>query len=61
MLVLLGSPAYYSRFGFEPSGLHGITYRPVGTGSPYFQVLPLRRLDDPVAGDFVYCWEREDG
>jgi predicted N-acetyltransferase YhbS/RimJ/RimL family protein N-acetyltransferase len=61
MLVLLGSPAYYSRFGFEPSGLHGITYRPVGAGSPYFQVLPLRRLDDPVAGDFVYCWEREDG
>ena len=61
MLALLGSTAYYSRFGFEPSGVHDVTYRPVGAGNPHFQILPLRRPDGSSGGDFVYCWEREDG
>jgi predicted N-acetyltransferase YhbS len=59
MLALLGSTTYYSRFGFESSGPWHITYRPVGSGNPHFQVLPLRRLDERPEGDFVYCWERD--
>ena len=41
MVLLLGNPAYYGRFGFEPTGPLGITYTPVGADSPSFQA---RRL-----------------
>lgn len=57
LLVLLGDPAYYERFGFEPAGPIGLTYEPAGVGSPHFQA---RRLDDFDArrhGMFTYCWE----
>jgi putative acetyltransferase len=57
LLVLLGEPAYYSRFGFEPAGPLGLIYAPAGAGSPYFQA---RRLDDyhaQMRGTFTYCWE----
>jgi putative acetyltransferase len=57
LLVLLGDPAYYVRFGFEPAGPLGLTYAPAGAGSPHFQA---RRLDDYDArqrGAFTYCWE----
>jgi putative acetyltransferase len=57
MLVLLGSPDYYSRFGFEASGPLGIHYRPVGTDNPHFQVRRLAAFDPSLRGDFVYCWE----
>ena len=58
LLVLLGDPAFYARFGFEPAGRLGLTYAPAGAGSPHFQA---RRLDRDDArrqrGAFTYCWE----
>ena len=58
MAVLLGSPAYYGRFGFEPSGPLGIVYPPVGAGNPYFQVRRLTSYDASCRGTFAYCWEQ---
>jgi putative acetyltransferase len=57
LLVLLGEPAYYARFGFEPAGPLGLMYAPAGPDSPHFMA---RRLDDYHAafcGTFSYCWE----
>jgi putative acetyltransferase len=53
-LVLLGEPAYYARFGFEPAAARGI-------GSPgpwedaFFQVLTLRAWRPELAGPFRYA------
>lgn len=58
LLVLLGSPDYYGRFGFEPAGPLGITYEPVGPDSPYFQARRLGAYDPSHRGTFAYCWER---
>jgi len=60
LVALLGNPAYYGRFGFEPSGPLGIAYGPVGPNSPYFQVRRLARYDPSWRGDFTYCWEMPD-
>ena len=57
LVVLLGSPQYYGRFGFEASGPRGIVYRPVGPDNPHFQVCRLPGYDDSYAGEFRYCWE----
>jgi putative acetyltransferase len=57
LVVLLGNPAYYGRFGFEPSGPLGITYRPVGEDNPAFQVRRFAGYDATYRGDFTYCWE----
>lgn len=57
LVVLLGDPRYYRRFGFEPAGPFGIAYPPVGAGSPYFQVRWLTRVDPSLRGQFRYCWE----
>jgi putative acetyltransferase len=57
LLVLLGHPAYYGRFGFEPSAPLGITYRVVGAGHPHFLVRRLAHYDPSYRGDFTYCWE----
>ena len=57
LVVLLGSTEYYPRFGFEPAGSYGITYQPVGTDNPHFQVRRLSRYDPSYRGDFRYCWE----
>jgi putative acetyltransferase len=57
MVALLGDPAYYGRFGFEPSGPLGIVYPPVGEGSPYFQIRRLSSFDGGISGTFRYCWE----
>jgi putative acetyltransferase len=57
LVVLLGHPAYYARFGFEPSGPLGISYRPVGAGNPNFQVCRLAAYDPSFRGQFTYCWE----
>jgi predicted N-acetyltransferase YhbS len=59
LVVLLGAPAYYGRFGFEPSGPLGITYRPVGPDNPDFQVKRLSAYDASLHGEFAYCWERD--
>jgi putative acetyltransferase len=57
LLVLLGDPAYYSRFGFEPAWPLGLTYAPAGTGSPHFQARRLDHYDPRQRGYFTYCWE----
>ena len=37
LLVLLGDPAYYSRFGFEAAAPLGLNYPPAGAGNRHFQ------------------------
>ncbi len=57
LVLVLGNPRYYERFGFEPSGPLGIYYRPVGRSDPHFQVRQFRRVDPSLRGEFIYCWE----
>ncbi len=57
MLVVLGSPAYYSRFGFEPAAPLGVVYPPAGPASPYFQLRQLGAYDPARRGEYAYCWE----
>jgi putative acetyltransferase len=38
LVLVLGDPGYYRRFGFEPAGAFGIVYPPVGPDDPHFQV-----------------------
>ena len=58
LLIVLGEPEYYSRFGFEPAGPLGISYPPVGQDSPYFQVRRLPTYEPGYRGVFAYCWEQ---
>jgi putative acetyltransferase len=57
LLVLLGDPAYYGRFGFEPAGPLGLNYLPVGAGNPHFQARRLAGYAAGFCGAFTYCWE----
>ena len=57
LVVLLGAPAFYGRFGFEPAGPLGIVYDVVGANDPHFQVRRLSRYDPKLKGHFTYCWE----
>jgi putative acetyltransferase len=58
LLLLLGDPAYYARFGFTPAARLGIHYAPAGRDSPHFMA---RRVGDTSArlprGEYRYCWE----
>ena len=60
LVVLLGAPEYYSRFGFEPSRDFDIVYPPIGAGDIHFQVWRGSAYDPSWKGDVVYCWERAD-
>jgi putative acetyltransferase len=57
LLVLLGDPAYYGRFGFEEAGPLGLAYRPAGAGNRHFQARRLPGFTSALRGDFGYCWE----
>ena len=57
LLVLLGDPAYYGRFGFEPAGPLGLDYLPVGADNPHFQARRLAGYAAGFSGSFAYCWE----
>jgi putative acetyltransferase len=57
LLVLLGDPAYYVRFGFEPAASFGLSYPPVGAGNPHFQARKLPGYAEALRGEFSYCWE----
>ncbi len=57
LVLVLGDPGYYRRFGFEPSGPYGIVYPPVGEDDPHFQVRRLGAFDSTLRGPFRYCWE----
>lgn len=53
LIALLGSNAYYSRFGFEPSIRHGIEPPDSGWGH-HFQVKFLGRQRGSITGTFRY-------
>jgi putative acetyltransferase len=57
LLVLLGDPGYYQRFGFEPAAPLGLSYPPVGAGNPHFQARKLPGYAEALRGEFSYCWE----
>jgi putative acetyltransferase len=57
LLLLLGDPAYYARFGFEEAWPLHITYPPAGRESPNFMVRRLPAYDPALRGEFQYCWE----
>ncbi len=58
LLLLLGDPAYYSRFGFVPASGLGIHYGPAGVGSPHFLAHRTRGAAAALPqGEFRYCWE----
>ncbi len=57
LLVLLGEPAFYGRFGFEPAAPFGITYAPVRPDDPHFQARRLPGYTEQLRGAFAYCWE----
>ena len=52
-VFLLGEPADYSRFGFEPASAHSITAPDPGWGD-YFQVRVLSSWDPTLTGVFRY-------
>lgn len=57
-VVLLGDPAYYLRFGFEPAGPLGVAYPAVGADHPAFQLRRLTRYTASLRGDYAYSWEQ---
>ena len=54
LIVLLGSPQYYSRFGFRPAEHLGVTPPDAGWGDA-FQARPLTAYTESVAGRFQYA------
>jgi putative acetyltransferase len=54
LVALLGSPAYYQRFGFRLSTDHGIQ-PPVPEWLPHFQVRPLTAYLRTMRGTFAYA------
>lgn len=54
MIVLLGEPAYYRRFGFEPATDHGLL-APDASWGPYFQLRRLAAWTPSLAGAFRYA------
>jgi putative acetyltransferase len=54
LVVLLGHPGYYPRFGFEPAIPLGIT-PPVADWAPAFQVRTLASYDASMTGEFRYA------
>jgi putative acetyltransferase len=54
VVVLLGSPAYYGRFGFERADAYGIT-PPVAEWGEHFMVRRLTSWTPGLTGDFRYA------
>ncbi|WP_158843302.1 GNAT family N-acetyltransferase [Saccharothrix deserti] len=54
LVVLLGDPKYYSRFGFRLAGEYDIT-PPVPDWAPYFQVRTLSAYTPALSGGFRYA------
>ncbi len=53
LVVVLGHPTYYPRFGFEPAREHGIE-PPSPEMEPAFMVLPLPKYDECYRGRVVF-------
>ncbi|HJP75692.1 MAG TPA: N-acetyltransferase [Pseudonocardiaceae bacterium] len=54
LVSLLGDPAYYRRFGFQPSTDYGIE-PPLAQWRPHFQVRPLSAHVPALRGTFTYA------
>ena len=54
LIVLLGAPQYYSRFGFRPATELGVT-PPEPEWGDAFQARPLSAYTDSLAGRFQYA------
>lgn len=54
LIVLLGAPQYYSRFGFRPAKEFGVT-APEREWGDAFQARPLTAYTESVAGPFRYA------
>jgi putative acetyltransferase len=54
VVVLLGNPVYYARFGFRLAEEFGIT-PPVEQWRPYFQARPLTAFASALSGPFRYA------
>jgi putative acetyltransferase len=54
LIVLLGSPQYYGRFGFGPAEHLGVTPPEAGWGDT-FQARPLSAYTSRIAGPFRYA------
>jgi len=54
LIVLLGAPQYYSRFGFRPAKELGVI-SPVPEWGDAFQARPLTAYKESVAGRFEYA------
>jgi putative acetyltransferase len=54
VVVLLGDPAYYRRFGFRLAAEYGIT-PPVDEWAPHFQARPLHAWTSELRGRFAYA------
>jgi len=54
IVVLLGDPAYYGRFGFRPAAAYGIE-PPVPAWAPHFQARTLTAYRPALRGRFAYA------
>ncbi len=61
LVVLLGLPGYYGRFGFETAGPLGIDCPSVGFGNPHLLIRKLATYSPHYRGHFRYCWELASG
>ncbi|MEV5410889.1 N-acetyltransferase [Thermopolyspora sp. NPDC052614] len=59
VVVLLGHPDYYPRFGFRPAAEYGITPR-VPDWAPHFQARTLSSYDPAMRGPFSYAKPFDD-
>ncbi len=53
MVIVLGSPQFYSRFGFEPSVIYGIE-SPFEVPEEFFRVKPLKNYQECYRGKLIY-------
>jgi putative acetyltransferase len=54
LLLIVGNPAYYGRFGFVRADTHGIEAPPEVDGPQYFMLRPLAAYDPSLRGRAVY-------
>jgi putative acetyltransferase len=54
LVVVLGHPSYYPRFGFEPASKHGIEPHAPDIPEDVFMVVPLSNYDPTSRGRIAY-------
>jgi len=58
LVLLLGDPGYYLRFGFDPASMHGAWYSQGGPGDPHFMIRRLSAFTECPEGEYRYAWEQ---